>query len=148
MSAVSDDPALPATLDKRLPAGFRRAPPSADELDLLVRLNTDFRQVLFTRYGELGTSYQNVAQHFTAIQEEVHEHNLQYFKPLTGDILVRLDGTAEQRVPVGEVVWVPAGTRHGVRTASGRPESMLVAYHPWHHPPDRVDHTLADAEAR
>ncbi len=106
--------------------------------------NPYFRQVLAT-----GRHTQVVVMSIPAdgeIGEEVHEENDQLLLLVQGRGNVVLDGeTAE--FTTGDLVLVPAGTRHNFITAGDEPMKIVTTYSPPHHPDGTVHRTKAEADA-
>lgn len=118
--------------------------PYADEVNRLAQSNTDFRRVLNTTErsqlvlmavppgGEIGT--------------ETHED--------TDQILAFVEGAGQavfgsdrRAVRAGDVVVVPAGTRHNFVADAGQALKLYTVYAPPHHRPGTVHKTKADADA-
>jgi mannose-6-phosphate isomerase-like protein (cupin superfamily) len=79
------------------------------------------------------------------IGEEVHEHGDQ--------VLLFVEGAGEailagERRPVreGQLVLVPAGTRHNFVAGDDRPLRLVTIYAPPEHPPGTVHRTKAEAD--
>lgn len=110
----------------------------------LSRNNTDFRRVLDT------TEHTQLVLMFIAaggeVGEEIHAETdqLLFFVDGRGDAL--LD---DQRRPVagGDVVVVPAGTRHNFVANAGQALRLYTVYSPPHHRPGTVHRTKADADS-
>jgi mannose-6-phosphate isomerase-like protein (cupin superfamily) len=106
--------------------------------------SADFRRVLWT-----GRNTQLVIMTIPPggeIGEEVHEHNDQ--------ILTFVSGTAEavvagqtQQVAQGDLVVVPAGTRHNFRNTGVNPLVLYTVYGPPDHADGVVHRTKEEAEA-
>lgn len=106
--------------------------------------SADFRRVLWT-----GRNTQLVIMTIPPggeIGEEVHEHNDQ--------ILTFVSGTAEaivagvtQQVAQGDLVVVPAGTRHNFRNTGVNPLVLYTVYGPPDHADGVVHRTKQEAEA-
>jgi mannose-6-phosphate isomerase-like protein (cupin superfamily) len=80
------------------------------------------------------------------IGAEVHEHNDQVLTFVEGQ--VRAEVADETRdVGPGDVVVVPAGTRHNFTNTGESPARLYTLYAPPDHPPGTVHETKADAEA-
>ena len=117
-------------------------PYSANVVEL-ARNNTDFRRVLDT------TEHTQLVLMFIAaggeIGEEIHAG--------TDQVLFFVDGRGEallldQRRPVagGDVVVVPAGTRHNFVANAGQALRLYTVYSPPHHRAGTVHRTKADAD--
>ncbi len=109
----------------------------------LARNSTDFRRVLDT------TGHTQLVLMFIAaggeIGEEIHED--------TDQVLCFVDGAGEallgdqrRTVAGGDVVVVPAGTRHNFVANAGQALRLYTVYSPPHHRPGTVHHTKADAD--
>jgi mannose-6-phosphate isomerase-like protein (cupin superfamily) len=106
--------------------------------------NPDFRRVLWT-----GEHTQLVVMTIPAggeIGEEVH--------PDTDQILTFVSGVGEatvadekQRVAQGDLVCVPAGTRHNFVNTGPNPLVLYTVYGPPEHAPGAVHGTKEEAEA-
>jgi len=109
-----------------------------------VSANDDFRRVLATTEhtqlvvmtippgGEIG--------------EEVHKGIDQILIAVEGSGVSVLDGD-EAPFRAGDVVVVPAGTRHNFRCLGDDPLRLATVYGPPDHAPGTVHHTKADADA-
>ncbi|MEX2209393.1 MAG: cupin domain-containing protein [Patescibacteria group bacterium] len=106
--------------------------------------NDNFRQVLST-----GEHTQVVIMSIPPggeIGEEVHEENDQVL------VLVEGNGTAivgdeESDFNTGDLVLVPAGTKHNFVTQGDAPMKIVTTYSPPHHPEDTVHTTKEAADA-
>jgi len=106
--------------------------------------NTYFRQVLVT-----GKNTQIVIMHIPAggeIGEETHNENDQVLYLVSGEGTVYLNGEAYE-YETGDIVLVPAGTRHNFVASSDQPLKIITTYSPPHHPDGTVHKTKAEAEA-
>jgi mannose-6-phosphate isomerase-like protein (cupin superfamily) len=118
--------------------------PYAADVTRLARENGDFRRVLHTTDRS-----QVVLMSVPAggeIGEETHEG--------TDQVLVFVEGEGEavlagSRRPVraGDVVVVPAGTRHNFVTKGASPLKLFTVYTPPEHPSGTVHRTKAEADA-
>lgn len=105
--------------------------------------NDDFRRVLFT-----GTYSQLVVMSLPAgeeIGEEVHDvDQILYAVEGEGEALIR-----GQAMPFGkgQVLAVPAGTRHNIRNTEKKPFKLFTVYAPPQHAAETIHHTKADAVA-
>jgi mannose-6-phosphate isomerase-like protein (cupin superfamily) len=103
----------------------------------------DFRRVLFT-----GTHSQLVIMALPPreeIGEEVHDVD-QILYAVEGEGEAFLDGRRKS-FEKGDVVAVPAGTRHNIRNTGKKPLKLFTVYAPPQHPAGTVHHTRADAAA-
>ena len=106
--------------------------------------SADFRRVLWT-----GRHAQLVIMTIPPggdIGEETHED--------TDQILTFVDGTGEadvagetRQVEPGELVVVPAGTRHNFRNTGSEPLRLYTVYAPPEHADGMVHHTKEEADA-
>ena len=107
-----------------------------------VMVNTNFRQVL-----ETGPHTQVVMMSIPPggeIGEEVHPDNDQVLYLIDGAGQVILDGQASD-FNSGDLVLVPAGTKHNFITSDGTDMKIITMYSPPHHPDGTVHATKADA---
>lgn len=105
--------------------------------------SSDFRRVLWT-----GKHTQVVIMTIPPgqdIGEEVHEHNDQIlsFVSGTGEAIVEEQVKA---IAAGDLVVVPAGTRHNFRNTGTDPLVLYTVYGPPEHPDGTVHATKAEAE--
>jgi len=117
--------------------------PYQSELKEVAKDNDDFRRVLFT-----GAHSQLVIMALARgeeIGEEVHQ---------VDQILYAVDGEGEAFVDgrrksfeKGDVVAVPAGSRHNIRNTEKKPLRLFTIYAPPQHPAGTVHHTKSDAVA-
>lgn len=113
-------------------------------IDDEARTNGSFRRVLFT-----GPHAQLVVMTIPAgseIGEETHDDVDQVLSIVAGRGEAVLDGEARAIGP-GDLVFVPAGTRHNVRTVGGDPLRLHTVYAPPEHPDGTVHATKAEADA-
>ena len=109
----------------------------------LARNNTDFRRVLDT------TEHTQLVLMFIAaggeIGEEIHEDTDQvlFFVDGTGEALL---GDQRRTFAGGDVVVVPAGTRHNFVANAGQALRLYTVYSPPHHRPGTLHRTKADAD--
>jgi mannose-6-phosphate isomerase-like protein (cupin superfamily) len=108
------------------------------------RHNDYFRQVLAT-----GKHTQIVIMSIPPggeIGEEVHKKNDQVLYLVQGAGQAVLDGQASS-YSAGDVVLVPAGTKHNFIANSSQSMKIITTYSPPHHPDGTVHKTKADADA-
>lgn len=106
--------------------------------------SSDFRRVLWT-----GTHTQLVVMTIPVGEEigsEVHDGNDQILS------FVRGSGTADvagetRSVAAGDIVVVPAGTRHNFVNTGTEPLVLMTIYGPPDHEPGTVHRTKAEADA-
>jgi mannose-6-phosphate isomerase-like protein (cupin superfamily) len=106
--------------------------------------NTNFRHVL-----ETGKHTQVVIMSIepgSEIGEEVHEENDQVLYLVAGKGKVVLDDV-ESDYGVGDMVVVPAGTKHNFITTGDEAMKIITTYSPPHHPDGTIHATKEDAEA-
>jgi mannose-6-phosphate isomerase-like protein (cupin superfamily) len=114
------------------------------DLRALVCGSDDFRRVLHT-----GEHTQLVVMTIPAggeIGEEVHDGIDQVLVFVDGSGEADLAGTTRP-VRAGEVVVVPAGTRHNFRNTGGGPLRLYTVYGPPDHAPGTVHRSKAEADA-
>ena len=80
------------------------------------------------------------------IGAEVHEHNDQVLTFVEGSVKAEVAGDARD-VGAGDIVVVPAGTRHNFTNTGDGPARLYTLYSPPDHAPGTVHETKADAEA-
>ena len=106
--------------------------------------NDDFRRVL-----ETGPHTQVVIMSIPPggeIGEETHPDNDQVLHLVDGAGRVMLNGdVADFRA--GDLVLVPAGTRHNFTAGPDTPMKIVTTYSPPHHPDGTVHKTKAEADA-
>jgi len=108
------------------------------------RDNRYFRQVLAT-----GKNVQVVIMSIPAggeVGEETHADNDQALYLVDGAGQAVLDGQAADYV-TGDLVLVPAGTKHNFITKGEVPMKIITTYSPPHHPDGTVHKTKAEADA-
>jgi mannose-6-phosphate isomerase-like protein (cupin superfamily) len=113
------------------------------DLKEITKDSDDFRRVLFT-----GAHSQLVIMSLAPDEEigdEVHEVD-QILFAVAGEGEAFLDGRRKS-FEKGDVVAVPAGTRHNFRNTSKKPLKLYTVYAPPQHPAGTVHHTKADAIA-
>lgn len=113
------------------------ASPSPEDVDWIVRRNTNYRQVIYT--SKAG-AHQQVAMSIKGlIPPEVHPDVDQYFLVKQGRGVAIVDTKFHDLRP-GVAFWVERGTRHEIHAAQGHDElKLFVSYAPAHHPPGRLD---------
>lgn len=80
------------------------------------------------------------------IGEETHADNDQVLHLVEGSGRVMLDGQTAA-FDAGDLVLVPAGTRHNFTAAADAPLKIVTTYSPPHHPEGTVHRTKAEADA-
>jgi mannose-6-phosphate isomerase-like protein (cupin superfamily) len=108
------------------------------------RANDTFRRVLHTT-GHVQLVVMTL-QPGEDIGSEIHEHNDQVLTFVEGSVRAEVAGDASDVGP-GDVVVVPAGTRHDFTNIGDTPARLFTLYAPPDHAPDTVHQTKADAEA-
>ena len=106
--------------------------------------STDFRRVLWT-----GDHTQLVVMTIPVGEEigsEVHDANDQILSFVRGSGRAEVAGETRP-VGAGDVVVVPAGTRHNFVNTGTEPLVLTTIYGPPDHEPGTVHHTKADADA-
>lgn len=106
--------------------------------------NQYFRQVLAT-----GKKVQVVIMSIPAggeIGEETHPDNDQTLLLIDGTGQVVLNGQATD-YEAGDLVLVPAGTKHNFLSKGDAPMKIITTYSPPHHPDGTVHKTKAEADA-
>lgn len=106
--------------------------------------STEFRRVLWT-----GEHTQLVIMTVPAggeVGEETHEENDQLLSVVTGSGEVVIEGE-ERLVAAGDVVAVPAGTRHNVLNVGPAPLVLSTVYGPPEHAAGAVHRTKEEGEA-
>jgi mannose-6-phosphate isomerase-like protein (cupin superfamily) len=106
--------------------------------------NDNFRQVL-----ETGEHTQVVIMSIPPggeIGEEVHEDNDQVLYLAAGTGQVVLDGQTSD-FNTGDLVLVPAGTKHNFITKGDSPMKIITTYSPPHHPDGTVHKTKSAADS-
>jgi len=104
----------------------------------------DFRRVLWT--GEHTQLVIMTIQPGEDIGEEVHPDNDQILSFVSGVAEAIIEGESRQVVP-GDLVVVPAGTKHNFVNAGPNPLVLYTVYGPPEHPDGTVHHTKAEAAA-
>jgi mannose-6-phosphate isomerase-like protein (cupin superfamily) len=121
--------------DRRLPVQLKNLTRQAVD-------NNYFRHVLAT-----GEHVQVVVMSIAPggdIGEEVHADTDQILYLAEGSGEAILEGTASA-FEAGDLVLVPAGTRHNFRTVGDAAMKIITAYAPPHHPDGTIHATKADA---
>lgn len=114
------------------------------KIEELTLKNTNFRQVLFT-----GKYTQLVLMSLAPGEEiglEVHDNVDQFFRFEAGESKVVI-GTDEFTVKDGDVVIVPAGSKHNIINTSSADLKLYTLYSPPNHPDGTVHKTKEEAEA-
>lgn len=114
-----------------------------ENLDKLTKANNNFRKVIFTgKYNQLVVM--SIAPK-EEIGEEAH--------PETDQILFQVDGVGQAIIDghifdfkEGEVVFVPAGTRHNFVNTGKTDLKLYTVYSPPEHKDGTIHKTKADAE--
>lgn len=107
--------------------------------------NQFFRQVLAT-----GPHLQVVIMSIPAggeIGEETHPDNDQVLYLVAGSGQVILEGQAEP-FETGDVVLVPAGTKHNFTAAADKELKIITVYAPPHHADGLIHHTKTEADSQ
>lgn len=106
--------------------------------------SADFRRVLWTgEYTQLVVMTIPVGEEIGA---EVHDHNDQLLSFVSGIGAAQVAGETRP-VTAGDVVVVPAGTRHNFLNTGTEPLVLTTIYGPPDHAPGTVHHTKAEADA-
>ncbi len=112
-------------------------------IDVQAKQNEFFRHVLAT-----GKNTQVVIMSIPPngeIGEEVHEQNDQVLYLVEGAGRVVLDGNVSD-FEVGDLVLVPAGTKHNFITKDSQTMKIITAYSPPHHPDGTIHKTKQEAD--
>ena len=80
------------------------------------------------------------------IGEEIHADNDQVLYLVSGQGRVILDGK-DKPFKEGDLVLVPAGTKHNFITTGSEPMKIITTYSPPHHPDGTIHKTKAEADA-
>lgn len=111
------------------------------DLKELSKDNDDFRRVVFTgEHAQLVLMALGVSED---IGEEVHTVD-QILYAVSGEGESILEGRAKS-FEKGDVVAVPAGTRHNIRNTGDDPLRLFTVYAPPQHAANTIHHTKADA---
>jgi len=113
-----------------------------DSIRELARDNKDFRRVAAT--GPHSQVVLMCLQPGEAIGEEVHDDTDQIFIVAKGEGEAELAG-APRRLEKGEVLLVPAGTRHDIRNTGKKRLRLVTIYSPPHHAPGTIHKTRDEA---
>lgn len=113
------------------------------DLPTVAGQSTDFRRVLWT--GEHTQLVIMTIPPGGEIGEEVHQHNDQILSFVSGVGKAVIEGSSQDVRP-GEVVVVPAGTRHNFINTGANPWVLSTVYGPPDHAGGAVHHTKADAD--
>jgi mannose-6-phosphate isomerase-like protein (cupin superfamily) len=108
------------------------------------KTNTYFREVLAT-----GPHSQLVVMSIPVggeIGEETHEHVDQILVIVAGEGAAILDGLPTS-LRAGDLVQVPAGTRHNIVNTTSSDLRLYTVYAPPQHAPGTIHRTKADADA-
>jgi mannose-6-phosphate isomerase-like protein (cupin superfamily) len=107
------------------------------------RANDAFRRILHTtNHVQLVVM---ALQPGEEIGSEVHEHIDQVLAFVDGSVRAEVAGETSDVGP-GDVVVVPAGTRHNFTNVGAEPARLYTLYSPPDHAPDTVHLTKQDAE--
>jgi mannose-6-phosphate isomerase-like protein (cupin superfamily) len=119
---------------------------STNYIDVVMaaKANTDFRKVLVT--GSFSQIVVMSIEPGSEIGEEVHDDVDQtlVFVEGSGDAVLEGDSSP---VTSGDLVFVPAGTRHNFLNSGSAPLKLWTIYAPPEHPDGTVHRTKADADA-
>jgi mannose-6-phosphate isomerase-like protein (cupin superfamily) len=105
----------------------------------------DFRRVLWT--GEHSQLVIMTIQPGGEIGEETHPDNDQILSFVSGSGKAVIEGE-EQFVAAGDIVAVPAGTRHNFVNVGPNPLVLYTIYGPAHHAEGAVHATKEEADAK
>ncbi|MBW4062069.1 cupin domain-containing protein [Candidatus Saccharibacteria bacterium] len=81
------------------------------------------------------------------VGSETHPDNDQALYLVAGSGTSVLDGD-EQPFAAGDIVVVPAGTKHNFIASSDEPLKIITTYGPAHHPDGLIHKTKAEADAQ
>lgn len=115
---------------------------SDESIRALARRNRDFRHEVVT--GPHAQIVLMCLQPGEAIGEEVHDGNDQIFLVAKGEGEAVVAG-ARKPLGKGDVLLVPAGTRHDIRNTGDKRLRLVTIYAPPHHAPGTVHRTREDA---
>ena len=108
----------------------------------LAKENKDFRRVAAT--GPYSQIVLMSLQPGEAIGEEVHDDTDQIFLVAKGEGEAIVAGT-RQPLKKGDILQVPAGTRHDIRNTGDKRLRLVTIYSPPHHPPGTIHKTREEA---
>nr|KEO85316.1 cupin [Georgenia sp. SUBG003] len=108
-------------------------------------VSQDFRRVLWT--GEHSQLVIMTIQPGGEIGEETHPDNDQILSFVSGSGKAVIEGE-EQFVAAGDIVAVPAGTRHNFVNVGPSPLVLYTIYGPAHHAEGAVHATKEEADAK
>lgn len=117
--------------------------PYEQDIEEVAESNQHFRHVLFT-----GKNLQLTAMSLKVGEEigvETHGSTDQCLFVAEGQGETVIEG-ATSKFSEGDVVCVPAGTKHNIRNTSKDSLKLYTIYGPPQHPKGAVHHTKADAE--
>ena len=114
------------------------------EIAVVAEKSADFRRVLWT--GEHSQLVVMTIPPDGEIGEEVHEDNDQILSFVSGLGKAVVDGKSKQVKP-GDIVIVPAGTKHNFLNAGPNPLVLYTVYGPADHAPGAVHKTKEEADA-
>ena len=117
---------------------------SALDIEALVRQNEDFRREV--RTAEHSQVVLMTIPAGEEISEEVHNGIDQTLVFEEGEAEAVIEGRSFS-VRAGQLVLVPAGTRHNFINSGSGPLRLWTVYAPPEHPPGTVHHTKAEADA-
>jgi len=106
--------------------------------------NPDFRRVLWT--GEHTQLVVMTIPPGEEIGQEVHETNDQLLTFVSGVGEARIEGE-KREVVAGDLVVVPAGSRHNFVNTGPQPLVLYTVYGPPEHPDGTVHRTKKEADA-
>jgi mannose-6-phosphate isomerase-like protein (cupin superfamily) len=114
------------------------------DIQALARESDDFRRELrTTERSQIVLMTIPVGED---IGEEVHPENDQWLGFVEGDAEAVIEGQSSP-VRAGQIVLVPAGTRHNFVNKGSEPLRLWTVYAPPDHAPGTVHHTKAEAMA-
>ena len=114
------------------------------EIAVVAEQSADFRRVLWT--GEHSQLVIMTIPPDGEIGEEVHDENDQILSFVSGLGTAVIEGETRPVKP-GDVVAVPAGTRHNFLNAGPNPLVLYTVYGPADHADGAVHHTKEEADA-
>jgi mannose-6-phosphate isomerase-like protein (cupin superfamily) len=114
------------------------------DIQALARESDDFRREL--RTAERSQIVLMTIPTGEDIGEEVHPENDQWLGFVEGDAEAVIEGQSSPVRP-GQIVLVPAGTRHNFVNKGSEPLRLWTIYAPPDHAPGTVHHTKAEAMA-